>query len=58
MDVWVKRELDEGAFPDQRLKTRLGKLLGVLGRRIGATMRWDASVARRPRPPIASSPCS
>jgi hypothetical protein len=38
VDVWVERELDGGEFPDQRLKTRLGKLLGDLGRRIGATV--------------------
>lgn len=38
MDVWVERELDGGAFPDQRLKTRLGKLLDDLGRRIGGTI--------------------
>ena len=38
MDVWVERELDGGAFPDQRLKARLGKLLGDLGRRIGGTI--------------------
>jgi hypothetical protein len=38
VDVWVERELDGGAFPDQRLKARLGKLLGDLGRRIGGTV--------------------
>jgi hypothetical protein len=38
MDVWVEQELDRCAFPDQRLKTRLGKLLGDLGRRIGGTI--------------------
>jgi hypothetical protein len=38
MDDWVDRELDGGQFPDRRLKTRLGKLLGDLGQRIGATM--------------------
>src|SRR5215468_3427176 len=38
MDVWVERELDGCAFPDQRLKDRLGKLLGDLGRRIGGTI--------------------
>src|SRR5215475_8804721 len=38
MDVWVGRELDGCAFPDQRLKARLGKLLGDLGRRIGGTI--------------------
>src|SRR6478609_5294433 len=38
MDVWVEQELDGGVFPDQRLKARLGKLLGDLGRRIGGTL--------------------
>jgi hypothetical protein len=38
VDVWVERELDGCAFPDQRLKARLGKLLGDLGRRIGGTI--------------------
>src|SRR3954470_21275803 len=38
MDVWVERELEGGEFPDRRLKTRLGKLLGELGRRIGGTV--------------------
>jgi len=38
VDVWVEQELDGGAFPDQRLKARLGKLLGDLGRRIGGTV--------------------
>lgn len=38
MDVWVERELEAGDFPDQRLKSRLGKLLADLGRRIGNTM--------------------
>src|SRR4051812_30244129 len=38
MDVWVDRELDGGKFPDQRLKGRLGKILGDLGRRIGGTL--------------------
>ena len=28
MEVWVERELDGHAFPDQRLKARLGTLLG------------------------------
>ena len=32
------RELDGGVFPDQRLKARLGKILGDLGRRIGAAV--------------------
>jgi len=38
MDDWVDRELDGGEFPDQRLKSRLAKLLSDLGRRIGATV--------------------
>ena len=38
MDVWVEGELDGFDFPDQRLKDRLGKLLGDLGRRIGGTI--------------------
>jgi hypothetical protein len=38
MDTWVERELGDSDFPDQRLKTRLGKLLGDLGRRIGSTV--------------------
>jgi len=37
MDQWVERELG-GDFPDRRLKTRLGKLLGDLGERIGGTL--------------------
>ena len=38
VDVWVDRELAGGAFPDQRLKARLGKLLSDLGERIGGTL--------------------
>jgi Transposase DNA-binding len=38
MDAWVEREVDGCEFPDQRLKTRLGKLLGDLGRRTGGTI--------------------
>ena len=38
MEVWVQQELGGGAFPDQRLKARLGSLLGDLGRRIGGTI--------------------
>jgi hypothetical protein len=38
MDDWVDRELDGGQFPDRRLRTRLGKLLGDLGQRIGGTL--------------------
>jgi hypothetical protein len=37
MDAWVDRELDDGDFPDRRLRARLGKILGDLGRRIGGT---------------------
>jgi hypothetical protein len=49
-DAWVERELDGGEFPDQRLETRLGKLLGDLGRRIGesvpmACQDWAATKA-------------
>ena len=36
MDVWVERELEGCEFPDKRLKSRLGKVLGELGERIGA----------------------
>ena len=38
MDAWVDRELDEAEFPDRRLRARLGKILGDLGCRIGATV--------------------
>ena len=38
MDDWVKREPERAQFPDQRLKTRLARLLGDLGERIGATV--------------------
>ena len=38
MDAWVDRELGGGEFPDLRLKARLGKILGDLGRRIGGTL--------------------
>ena len=38
MEAWVEYELADGAFPDQRLKTRLGRLLGDLGERIGGTL--------------------
>jgi hypothetical protein len=37
MDAWVDRELG-GEFPDRRLRDRLGKILGDLGRRVGATI--------------------
>lgn len=38
MDAWVERELAAGEFPDERLKARLGHLLGDLGTRIGHTL--------------------
>ena len=38
MDVWVERELVECEFPDQRLRTRLGKLIGDLSQQIGTTV--------------------
>jgi hypothetical protein len=50
MDVWVKRELEGCEFPDARLKSRLGRLLGELGRKIGeklpvACQDWAATKA-------------
>ncbi len=50
MDVWVERELEGGDFPDERLKTRLGKVLADLSRRIGdalpvACQDWAATKA-------------
>ena len=38
MESWVAHELAGGTFPDARLKTRLGRLLGDLGDRIGGTL--------------------
>jgi hypothetical protein len=38
MEAWVEQELGGGEFPDQRLKARLGKLLGDLGHRVGGTL--------------------
>ena len=38
MDAWADRELGDGSFPDLRLRARLGKILGDLGRRIGGTL--------------------
>lgn len=38
MDAWVEHELERSHFPDRRLKTRLGKLIGDLCRRIGGTV--------------------
>jgi hypothetical protein len=37
MDAWVERELAAAELPDERLKARLGRLLGDLGARIGHT---------------------
>jgi hypothetical protein len=37
MDVWVDGELG-GAFPDRRLRARLGKILSDLGQRVGGTL--------------------
>lgn len=47
---WVERELAEGRFPDPRLRARLGKLLGDLGRAVGgplplACQDWAATKA-------------
>ncbi|HEY2156806.1 MAG TPA: IS4 family transposase [Isosphaeraceae bacterium] len=38
MDVWVESELDGVEYPDRRLRARLAKILGDLGRRIGGTL--------------------
>jgi len=38
MDVWVDRELEGCEFPDKRLKTRFGKLLGQLSEKIGSAL--------------------
>jgi hypothetical protein len=38
MDAWVDQERAGGSFPDRRLRARLGKLRGDLGRRIGGTL--------------------
>jgi hypothetical protein len=50
MDVWVEGELAGGEFPDQRLKSRMGKLLSDLGQRIrdtvpAACQDWAATKA-------------
>lgn len=50
MHAWVERELAAGEFPDERLKARLGHLLGDLGERIGrplpaACQDWAATKA-------------
>jgi len=38
MEGWVEREMEGCEFPDERLKTRFGKLLGQLGKKIGAAL--------------------
>jgi hypothetical protein len=38
MVVWVTQEVEQCEFADLRLKTRLAKLLGELGRKIGETL--------------------
>ena len=38
MDVWVEREVEGCEFPDQRLKARLGKVLTLLGEKVGAAL--------------------
>jgi hypothetical protein len=38
MEGWVEHEVEGCDFPDQRLKSRLGKVLSELGRRIGETL--------------------
>ncbi|VTR93562.1 transposase : Transposase OS=Agrobacterium vitis (strain S4 / ATCC BAA-846) GN=tnp PE=4 SV=1: Tnp_DNA_bind [Gemmata massiliana] len=50
MDAWVKQELNAGVYPDRRLQSRLGQLLGDLGRRFGdtiplATQDWAGAKA-------------
>ena len=50
MEGWVERELKGCDFPDRRLKSRLGKVLSELGRRIGETLPsacqdWSATKA-------------
>ncbi len=38
MEGWVERETEGCEFPDERLKTRFGKLLGQLGEKIGSAL--------------------
>ena len=38
MEGWVEQEIKGCEFPDQRLKTRFGKLLGQLGEKMGAAL--------------------
>jgi hypothetical protein len=48
MDAWVDHELG-GGFPDRRLKARLAKILGDLGRRVGGTVpaAWQDRAATK-----------
>ncbi len=50
MDVWVEHELEGCHFPDQRLKSRMGKFLGKVSGKIGnslpmACQDWAATKA-------------
>lgn len=38
MDGWVEREMEGCEFPDQRLKTRFGKVLSQLSDKVGAAL--------------------
>lgn len=38
MDGWVEQEIAGCEFPDERLKTRFGKVLACLGEKIGAAL--------------------
>lgn len=38
MEVWVEREIEGCEFPDERLKSRFGKLLGQLSEKIGSAL--------------------
>ena len=54
MDVWVEHEVEGGEFPDQRLKSRLGKLLGDWDGGSAIPFRPPAKTGRRRRPLIDS----
>lgn len=50
MEVWVEREIEGCEFPDERLKTRLAKLLSQFSQKIGealptACQDWAATKA-------------
>jgi hypothetical protein len=38
MEGWVEREIEGSDFPDERLRTRFGKLLGQLSEKIGSAL--------------------